>query len=442
MNRHAELITARIVLRKEAADLVALRTRTPEQEARMLEVHTQLRPINEEIEQIELRNAGGVPFGTYARTNDREATYSKRKNEREKVSFFTDLYAMNTGRASGAIAERLQAHEKETIGTISERAATSGSFGGLVAPQYLVDLAAPIARAGRPAADVVRHLTLPEQGTSIIVPKQTAPTSVAVQATQNTSVSSSDAGVTDLVIPVATIAGQTDVSRQSIERGAQIDELLFSDLVGAYNVNLDAQVLAGTGSNGQMMGILNTAGVIQMPAFAAAVTPGTFWSKFAGAIVQVQTNRFLAPTGVIVHPRRWAWLTSLLDSNNRPLVVPNTNGPQNAQGHYTEPIDTPSAAPAGWFQGVPIYTDSNMPTAVGSGPEDQVIVSRLEDLLLWEENGGIPRQLRFDQTLGGQLTVKLVAYGYAAFTAARYPGATALIGGNAAAGNGLIAPTF
>ncbi|MFZ8528442.1 hypothetical protein ACO1NJ_14055, partial [Staphylococcus aureus] len=84
----------------------------------------------------------------------------------------------------------------------------------------------------------------------------------------------------------------------------------------------------------------------------------------------------------------------------------------------------------------------NLPTSVGTGPEDQVIVARLEDLLLWEENGGVPRELRFEQTLGNQLTVKLVAYGYAAFTAGRYPLATALIGGNAGAGNGLIAPTF
>ena len=36
--------------------------------------------------------------------------------------------------------------------------------------------------------------------------------------------------------------------------------------------------------------------------------------------------------------------------------------------------------------------------------------------LLWEESQA-PRQLRFEQTLGNQLTVKVVAYGYAAFTA-------------------------
>ena len=62
--------------------------------------------------------------------------------------------------------------------------------------------------------------------------------------------------------------------------------------------------------------------------------------------------------------------------------------------------------------------------------------------LLWENGGGMPTQLRFDQTLGNQLTVKLVAYGYFAFTAGRYPTATSLIGGNSAGGFGQIAPVF
>jgi hypothetical protein len=45
--------------------------------------------------------------------------------------------------------------------------------------------------------------------------------------------------------------------------------------------------------------------------------------------------------------------------------------------------------------------------------------------------------------LGNQLTVKLVAYGYIAFTAGRYPTAVGVVGGNAGtAGFGLAAPQF
>jgi two-component sensor histidine kinase len=89
-----------------------------------------------------------------------------------------------------------------------------------------------------------------------------------------------------------------------------------------------------------------------------------------------------------------------------------------------------------------VITDANLPTSVGTGPEDVVIVARRADLLLWEDGDGTPTELRFEQTLGTQLTVELVAYGYAAFTAGRYPTAVGTIGGNATIGNGLVAPTF
>jgi hypothetical protein len=126
-------------------------------------------------------------------------------------------------------------------------------------------------------------------------------------------------------------------------------------------------------------------------------------------------------------------------------VVPNGNGPMNALGVFEVPIDTVSAVPVGQFQGLPVITDASFPTSVGTGPEDQTIVLRREDSILWEDtaNAGLPKQLRFEQTLGGQLTVKLVAYNYAAFTAGRYPTSVGVVGGNAgSAGFGTVAPTF
>ncbi len=252
------------------------------------------------------RGAGGAQLpadGTqHARTNDREAVYTRRKQVQEGVSFFTDMYRQQLGMAGQETQARLQAHGAEMAAARTERAVATGGLGGLVPPQYLVDLAAPIARAGRVTADIVRPLPLPAEGMSIIVPRQTTGATTAVQATQNTNVSNTDVAITDLVVPIVTIAGQQDVSRQSLERGHGVDELIFADIVSAYNVNLDAQVLAGTGSGGQMLGILNTAGTTQMSAFGAPAAADTFWRKLAGAIVAVQTGRFLAPTGVIMHP--------------------------------------------------------------------------------------------------------------------------------------------
>lgn len=449
----AESDNQRALTEAEDARSIAIVGERASLRSQLADIETQIADITAERDAdaeatraAEQRNAGAArPQGgtqDAARTSDREATYSQRKRQQDGVSFFTDMFRQQMGLANRQTQERLEAHSREMEGSMSARAVATGGLGGLIPPAYLTELAAPIARAGRPTADVVRHLQLPASGMSIVVPRQTTGVSAAVQATQNSAVSTTDAAITDLTVPIVTIAGQEDVSRQSIERGEGVDELIYADLVGAYNVALDAQVLSGSGTGGQMLGIFNTAGITQMSAFTAAAAADTFWKKIAGAVVAIQSGRFLAPSGIIVHPRRWGWLVSLLDSSNRPLVVPNLNGPNNAQGHYSEPIDTPSPAPAGWLQGIPVYTDANIPTSVGTGPEDQVIVARLEDLLLWEEDGGQPRQLRFEQTTGGSLTVKLVAYGYAAFTAGRYPLATAILGGNAGAGFGLVAPTF
>jgi len=45
----------------------------------------------------------------------------------------------------------------------------------------------------------------------------------------------------------------------------------------------------------------------------------------------IWTTRYAAPTAVLMHPRRWAWL-SQLDEQNRPLFLPDANKPMNAAG--------------------------------------------------------------------------------------------------------------
>ncbi|GAB6857336.1 phage major capsid protein [Microbacterium xylanilyticum] len=389
-------------------------------------------------EQHDLDNA---PRGGTFRAQDRDTVY----NERNQGEFLRDLFAFSTGQARGETTERLQKHEAEAraAGRISERAAATSTFAGIIPPQYLVDKYALIARAGRPTANVVEHLDLPSDGMSLIIPRGTTGAATAVQTAENTALTTQDEVWSNLTVPVVTVGGYNDISRQAIERAAGVDQIVFADLLGAYAVNVNQQVLSGTGAAGQALGILATAGINQATAFAAAATVQTFYTKLAGAINAVETSRYYGPNVIIMHPRRWNWLLTQLDSSNRPLVVPNTNGPMNGIGVAApEPgEDVASTAPVGWLFGIPVIVDASIPTSVGSGPEDQVIVARREDLMLWEDPSA-PFTLRFEQPLGQQLTYRLVAYGYIAFTAGRYPSAVGVVGGNSAAGFGLVAPTF
>src|SRR5206468_9603387 len=112
----------------------------------------------------------------------------------------------------------------------------------------------------------------------------------------------------------------------------------------------------------------------------------------------VETLRFMPPTAIAMAPRRWNWMLSQFDTTNRPLVVPNPQGPFNAMGTTEGTLDIGSVTPAGNMLALPVIVDASIPQAVGTGPEDQVIVYRREDLLLWEDGDGAPRELRSEQT--------------------------------------------
>jgi HK97 family phage major capsid protein len=369
-----------------------------------------------------------------------ERTYTAQKDAQGQASFFSDSFRAREMGDTNA-RERLERHAREVAvegENVSQRATTTTSFAGLVVPQYLVDQAGLVARAGRPFANTCTRLPLPEQGMVFYIPMGTTGAETAVQATQNTSVQNTDQVWADVQVNVQTIAGQQDVSRQSLERGTPgIDALIYMDLAASYAVQLDTRCITATGTGTK--GIQNAGGT-QATAFGAAATVGTLYTKIAGGVNSILTLRYLPPTHILMHPRRWAWILGTVDSSLRPLVVPVAQGPNNEVASQNGSPDYGQVV--GFLQGLPVVTDANVPTAVGSGPEDLVFVYRNQDTLLWEEGDGLPRQLRFEETLGNQLTVKLVVYGYAAFTAERYTKGVSIIGGNATVGNGLVAPTF
>lgn len=373
------------------------------------------------------------------------ATYSA-ATAQEGVSFFRDLYSTQFGLGVRGAAERVQRYEQEVAGK-QQRAVTTGSFGGLVPPEYLVDQAAIVAQAGKPFANVVQSLPLPAEGMQLVIPRGTTPAGADVQPTENSTVKNTDEVWANLTVPVITIAGQQDVSRQSLERGTPgIDAIIFADLSASHAVALDKQLLQGTGASGQALGALNTAGINVSTKFGAAATAATLLAKVQGAVSAIQTTRFLPADVIVMHPRRWSWLASQLDGANRPFV--NTSGAYGAFNvigvqQQTGGGNPTTASQVGTFAGLPVILDANIPTGYGDGSdEDPIIVARREDLLLWQDGDGSPTQLRFEQTLGDQLTVKLVCYSYLAFTGARYPQALAVVGGKDEAGAGLVAPTF
>jgi HK97 family phage major capsid protein len=349
-------------------------------------------------------------------------------------SFFADLYAAQL-KEDVAARNRIEMHHTYEL---EKRAITSSTVGGIIPPAYLVDLYAKASRNGRVLADQMNGQPLPDVGMSLIVPRLTQGLAAGVQATENTTVSTQDPTETDLTVPVRTIAGYSPVSRQTIERAAYSDQILMEDLIARYWAQLDTQCISGSGSSGQILGVLNTSNVSASTASTATVAG--IYPKIADVIQQVNTA-----TGglgytcdkIILHPRRWGWLTAQLDSSNRPLMVPE--GGSQGVGFNVIAVGESSGygGPVGRMHGLPVFTDANIPVALGSGTnEDRIIVFASGVQHLWERPED-PVTLSFEQTGATSLQVNLICYGYAAATFGRYPPAAGVV-----SGGGLVTPVF
>jgi len=347
-------------------------------------------------------------------------------------SFFKDAYNAQF-KSDYAAQERLARHQREE--SIERRDVGTAQFEGLVIPQYLTEFAAPLARAGRPFADfaTAKH-TLPPAGMTLNISRMTTGSSTAVQVTQNDAVSETDVDDTLLTINVRTIAGQQDLSRQAIERGTGIDAFVAQDLIRSWHTTLDNQIINGAGTAGTIEGLRNASGNT-VTFTTTAPTVALLYPKLADAVQKIQTNSFVQPTHFLMHPRRLAFLLAGIDGSNRPLVVPAANGPTNA-------VATGAGAAiygnSGYqMMGLPIITDASILTTYGSSTnQDEIYVVTAGECHLWEQAGS-PFTLRYDATGAGNLTIKTVVYGYAAFSAGRYPTANTII-----SGTGLTTPSF
>ena len=297
--------------------------------------------------------------------------------EHSHNSFFRDSYAAEF-LGDQAARERLNRHQSEMA--VEHRDSGSSNFAGLVVPQYLTGLAAPFLRAGRNTMDVANGLPLPADGLTVNISRLTTGSSAAAQDGDNGAVTEATPDDTLLTVNVRTYAGMVDVSRQAIERGTGVDSLLSADLVSAYNNAVNADVINGDGTSGTHTGILNTAGIGDVDADDASPSAVETFQKIVKAISTVTASRFTQPDIIIMHPRRWAYLTAGLDASNRPLA-----GIQGNSGQNIVALGNPGAygVAAGEVAGIPVVVDAGIPTNLGAGSnEDNIIVANRADLVL------------------------------------------------------------
>jgi hypothetical protein len=139
-------------LSSEENDTIAVALRSAGELDGQIEQHKELEARNAKASEVRA-NSGIAP----AVVKSEPRTYSK---ENRSASFLGDAFAAQFNNDFSA-KERLARHMNEE--KVERRDVTSANFAGLIVPQFLTELAAPLARAGRPVADIARKHALQTQ---------------------------------------------------------------------------------------------------------------------------------------------------------------------------------------------------------------------------------------------------------------------------------------
>jgi HK97 family phage major capsid protein len=402
----------------------------------------EIEKLDERIEQIsdlEIRKAKAAELAASvdgsvvekrsaapARVISEEATY----HERSGNDFLADAIAAEFG-GSYEARERITRYQRETM---EKRDSGTSNFAGLVVPQYLVSSFAQLRRAGRPTLDISTNQALPASGMTLNIGRLTTGVTSYVQASENSAPTESSPDDTLLTVNVNTVASMFDLSKQAILRGTGVETQLLGDAVRSYQTKVDQLALNGSGSSGEHRGILNTSGINATTYTDATPTWAEFFPKLVAAITDISTNFYGGASHIVAHPSIIGCWLRALDTTNRPQFGNTAGNPMNAAATFDRP-----AYDMGGLQilGLPVIADANMPTNLGTGTnESAVIVGDFSESYIWEDNGGSPLYVRFEQP-DGNIAIRTVVFGFSAYTAGKYPTAFSAI-----TGTGLIAANW
>lgn len=343
-------------------------------------------------------------------------------------SFFGDLARSQLLRDPQS-EERLERHSREV--SIERRTMTTAAgFGGdLALPMYMIDRFKTTARASRPLADLLNPILLPKGTRQINIPR-TVQTGIAATETatmvDGAGVNETDPTTATNSSNVVTIAGQILASQQLVDQvGANpgADIILATELKRDYDAALEAQLLTGSGTSGQLTGLSS----FSLPAghsisgASVGILPTTattgLWPLLGQASAAIGNDRGRFPEAWLMAPRRWASIASSLDNSNRPIASPGG-------GSFHMMDDSPPAghqAPFGPVLGIPVYCDGAIPTT----STDVIWAIRPEDMYLFESDPTV--SMNFDTTANATLGVRVVFHASVAFIGNLYTSSVAVI---------------
>lgn len=142
--------------------------------------------------------------------------------------------------------------------------------------------------------------------------------------------------------PVRTIAHWEAAHRNALADEPQLQGIINNELLYGLRLQEDYQILSGTGTSEDLLGVLNTSG-IQL--YAQSSGPGS--DNKADAIRRAATKVMLAyyeATGVVLHPYDWEDIELSKDTQNRYLFMMNVAVGMQQVLWRMKVVDTPAIA--------------------------------------------------------------------------------------------------
>jgi len=420
------------VLREEKASLDADLDQRADDIRELTEEAERDESLDREAASSSTPGADRPAYDRVVRVGAEERTY-RPDQDRNGAQFLADVArsAMGVDRTASQRLDRHMAEEAvERAGQQVRGVAGTGAFAGLTVPQYLIDQTAKNAKAGRPFADVCRHLDLPSTGMTVNLSRVTTGTTPAKQATQGTGETESSLDDTLLTEDVLTVENWQSVSRQAAERSVTALDVTIDDLVRGYHTKLDSMLI-----NEATIGLTNVA---QANTYTTTTpTVAEVYSKIiqaATAQEEVLLDQGVTGAFALMSPRRWGWFQSPVTDKHPFIGQPNIDA-IHAGENFAELY---GRAPRGFLpNGMPVIVDANVPKTLGDATnQDEIYIVNANEAYLWEDPNA-PMFIRADQAGATDLKIPLVVYGWFAFTFRRYTN-----GMQKVSGTGLTTPVF
>jgi len=192
------------------------------------------------------------------------------------------------------------------------------SSGGYTVPVHLVEKFIDRMRAASVCVQAGAKTVLLETKATNIARLETDP-SPGWRA-ENAAVAESDPTFGTVALTARSLAVMVKISRELLEDGINVGEILTHSMAQALALELDRVALLGSGTAPEPRGIFNTSGILsQSQGTNGAALTGyaplvTAWGSLAA--------ENCAPNAMVMAPRTRTTLGGLLDTTNQPLAVP------------------------------------------------------------------------------------------------------------------------